>query len=163
MWLLKYTMLSMIFTKSNYTNNRTNSNVNASKNYSYFCKVILMIRKKKRANSYFTCRGVLSDLLLHHSQSVSSGLWLSSWDNLLSGPSEKVELSKFLTSSLLKVPSLSGRRRSVLLSLPVSRPAPGSSGASRELSARPAVLNPAFPERGGSPLPLGGSFELPQS
>lgn len=30
-WLLKYTMLSMIFTKSNYTTNGTNSNFNVVK------------------------------------------------------------------------------------------------------------------------------------
>ena len=32
-WLLKHTMVSMIFTESNYTTNRTNSNFNVSKNY----------------------------------------------------------------------------------------------------------------------------------
>lgn len=56
-WLLKHRMLSMSFTKSNYS---TNSNFNISRNYPcFFCKVILATREKKGKLVFYLARGPL--------------------------------------------------------------------------------------------------------
>lgn len=111
--------------------NRTNRNFTVNKNYALLTSNSYY-KRKIRAHAHFTCRGVLSDLLRHHSQSVSSGLWPSSCDSLLSAPSALLPRPEAVSP---RTPAAPGRPLSVVLN-------PAGPGL-----APSAVLSPAGPGR----------------